>query len=355
MKSPDLLTHFIEQAGWCERLGSPFTAKLLFKAAESLGAKGGVYDLIGDWAGHPVADAVALRLAGALHFAAMTHAHNQLAEQYKAIPSGTYDVDAIWSAAEDYIQRSGETIKAFMQSAPQTNEPQRSLMLLSGHLYLADRFGMATHVRELGASAGLNLGFDQFRVETNHWSWGDPNSPVRLKTDWVGKTPSVEAVLNIASREACDLNPLDVSNEATRLKTRSYVWPDQKERLARFDAAVELAVGTGVTVEKSSADVWLERALQNRPASELTVVHHTVFFQYPPRAAQEKMTMLIEEEGARATPDRPLAWLRFEPEVLWEQSKAGDMVLDVRTWPGDEHVVLAHADAHVRSVRSDFT
>lgn len=355
MKSPDLHTHFVEQAGWCERLGSPFTAKLLLKAAESLNAKGAVYDLIGDWSGHPVADAVALRFAGALHFAALTHAHDQLAEQYKAIPSGTYDIDAIWRSACDYIQRSGEAITAFMQSAPQTNETQRSLMLLSGHLYLADRFGMATHVRELGASAGLNLGFDRFRVETDQWSWGNPDSPVCLKTEWVGETPPLDVVLDVASREACDLNPLDVSDDATRLKTRSYVWPDQKERLARFDAAVELAIGAGVSVERSSADVWLERALQNRPASGLTVVHHTVFFQYPPRVAQEKMTRLIEAEGTCATPDRPLAWLRFEPEVLWEQSKAGDMVLDVRIWPSDEHIVLAHADAHVRSVQSRFT
>ena len=74
--------HFVEQAGWCADLGSPFTAALLRKFAEDFDAGGPIYDLCKDWDGNPRKDALALRIAGALHHAVLTGDAPELAAPF---------------------------------------------------------------------------------------------------------------------------------------------------------------------------------------------------------------------------------------------------------------------------------
>jgi hypothetical protein len=60
---------FRRQAEVCADMGSPFTARLCALAAERLAPGGPVPDRVLDWPGDPSgrADALPLRLAGALH------------------------------------------------------------------------------------------------------------------------------------------------------------------------------------------------------------------------------------------------------------------------------------------------
>ena len=57
-----LREHFIEQAGFCEAYGSPFTARLIEALLGDLDAGGPTAALVGDGPGHPRADALCLRL-----------------------------------------------------------------------------------------------------------------------------------------------------------------------------------------------------------------------------------------------------------------------------------------------------
>ncbi|MFC5414706.1 DUF2332 family protein [Dongia soli] len=65
--SDAVLQSFRNQIKWCRGLGSPFTARLLQQALLDLERGGLLAELIGDWPGDPVEDALPLRLAGALH------------------------------------------------------------------------------------------------------------------------------------------------------------------------------------------------------------------------------------------------------------------------------------------------
>lgn len=58
-----------EQAGWCAKLGSPFTARLLEAVGAMLDRSTRTGRTMLDWPGDPapLADALALRLAGGLH------------------------------------------------------------------------------------------------------------------------------------------------------------------------------------------------------------------------------------------------------------------------------------------------
>jgi hypothetical protein len=352
MPTPGLTAHFEEQAGWCEQLGSPFTAELLRRFSSDVATGGILSSLLSDWPTNPRADALGLRLAGALHYAVLSNKSDALKTVYPTDVT-EWDIGKVWPVANSFISENTGWIRAFLKHPPQTNETRRAFMLLIGLKHIARKFQMQVHFLEPGASAGLNQNFDAFFYQTDNWQWGDPTSPMKVTTQWNGPAPDLEAPLILHERKACDQNPLDLTDLETRLRLKSYVWADQTERLTRFDAAADLAIARDTFVEKADAADWIGRELANRPSDMVTVIFHSVFFQYPSIEIRNQITSLIETSGASADEASPVVWLRYEPESLWTRNKeihAANMTCDLRIWPGDEHITLARSDGHVRNV-----
>jgi hypothetical protein len=259
-------------------------------------------------------------------------------------------MDDIWPHVRALFERDQSWARAFIQSAPQTNEIRRSIALLAGFLHFADTWRGPLNMIEIGASAGLNVNWDLFAYRPGPWSWGAA-SPVVIDTEWNGPAPPLDAPVHVRHRVACDLNPLDITDRAQRLQLKSYIWADQADRLARFDGAVALALVNNVKVERADAATWLKQKLDARAQDAATIVYHSVFLQYPPPPARAAIISAIEDAGARATPQAPLAWVRLEPEALTDGVRDSlRMVLDLTTWPGGQRKILAYTDGHVRSV-----
>jgi hypothetical protein len=342
-----LLDHFREQARFCVAFGSPFTARLIEAMARDLEAGGPTAALVGDWPGPPRADAVSLRLAGALHAAALSGRDAALTALYPAAQPDA-DADAVWAAARTFLTRERAWVEGFLRSPPQTNEPRRAIALLVGFLDLAARFDLPLDLLELGASAGLNLCWDRASYRTASWSWGVKGT-APIETDWRGPPPPLAADVRVRSRAACDQNPLDLRSPGELLRLRSYVWADQAERLARFDEAVARALAHDVRVERADAADWIEARLEARASDALTVVYHSVFYQYPPRATRERIAAAIERAGEDGR--APLAWLRVEPEAaLGGPRDSVRFLIDVIHWPGRERRTLGVTDGHVRFI-----
>ncbi len=315
--------------------------------ARDLEAGGPTAALVGAWPGSPRADAVSLRLAGALHTAALSGRDAALAALYPAAQPHA-DAGAVWAAARAFLERERAWVEDFLRSPPQTNEPRRAIALLVGFLDLAARFGLPLETLELGASAGLNLSWDGAAYRTASWSWGVPGA-APIETDWRGPPPRLDAELRVRTRAACDQNPLDLRSPEQRLRLRSYIWADQAERLARFDEAVARALANDIRVERADAADWLEARLEARASDALTVVYHSVFYQYPPRATRERIAAAIERAGASGR--APLAWLRVEPEAaLGGPRESLRFLIDVIHWPGGERRTLGVTDGHVRFI-----
>lgn len=348
-----ILAHFRQQAGFCAEYGSPFTGALIEAMARDLESGGPVAALVADWSTNPAADALALRLAGALHEAVLTGRDPALATLYPA-RDPAYSAEKAWPVARAFFERERDWVRAFISSPPQTNETRRSIALLSAFLAFAENWSGPIDTLEIGASAGLNLNWDRFAYQTQSWSWGE--GAVRINTDWRGEPPPVSAAPKVRHRAACDLNPLDIRDDAQRLRLKSYVWPDQPDRLARFDAAVALALETGVRVERADAAEWLARKLAARASDAATLVYHSVFLQYPPKEARAAIVAAITEAGAKANAAAPLAWVRMEPEAVLDGVDNGlRFVIDLITWPGGERRILGYTDGHVRAVYAEPT
>lgn len=332
---------FAEQARWCARLGSPFTALLCGLLGERLDRGTAVGARVLDWPGDPapVADALALRLCGALHALVRRGEAPLLAPFYPPAPAP--EPDALGAALSATLAAEAGTLAAWLGRAPQTNEVGRSAVLMAGLLEVAARFGLPIALYELGASAGLNLQLDRYDYDLGGRRVGAAGATVRIAPDWRGPPPADSSV-RIAGRQGVDLDPLDPRRD----RMLAYIWPDQPRRLGQAEAALALAARDPPPVEAGDAADWIERRLEAAgPAGIVRVVMHSVAFQYFPPAAQARVERHIALAGASASADAPLAWLRFE-----KLSQDDSYSLRLRTWPGEE-LLLAWAHPHASTVR----
>jgi hypothetical protein len=345
-----VVEEFRRQARNSPGMGSPFNAALLDRAADDLASGGVVAELVGDWPGNPAPDLVSLRLAGALHAAVLSGRAAALAEAYPARAPNWSMID-LWPRAEAFLNAERDWVRAFMASPPQTNEVGRAAGLAAGFFWVAARAPGPFRMLELGASAGLNLHWDQFRYAHPPWERTGVGGPL-IPTAITGAAPAWRD-LAIGSRAGCDQNPLDPSNAEHALRLKAYVWADQGDRLARLDAALKLAAASPLRVEKADAAEWIARQLSGEAFAGTTIVYHSIFFQYPPPAIRAAITEAIEAAGRSASAEARLAWVRLEPASLFG-GKAGDVSFTLSAAlygpDGREECVLADADPHGRTL-----
>lgn len=345
-----VLDDFQLQSAYCADFGSPFTSELLKRAGQDIAAGGIVAGLTANWQGQPRADAVSLRLAAALHAAALTNRDPLLAAEYPA-REAAWSMDRVWPLARAFLDREQGFVRAFMTSPPQTNETARAMGLACGFLWLAERSPEPFHLLELGASAGLNLHWDRFAY--GYPPWGRAQMPGPFIPTRVEGSPPGWRDISIASRAACDQNPLDPADPGDTLRLRAYIWADQATRMERLNAAIALAGQTGIRPERADAAQWVRARLSSGLPPGTTVIYHSVFLQYPPQPVRAAIQRAIEEAGRGATSDRRLAWLRFEPETIIGGVRRGPpYVLNVVFWENgrrDERT-LAEVDPHGRSL-----
>lgn len=335
---------FRQQSRWCARLGSPFTSLLMAVCAEHLDETSKTGRALLNWSGSadPLGDAVSLRLAGALHALVRSGRLPGLAALYP--PAPVPGADQLATAMKAALKEADETILDWLRHPPQTNETARSAVLYAGFMTIARTTGQPLSLFELGASAGLNLIADRYCYTLGGVQAGTAGSALKLMPEWEGPPPPQAAVV-VAARQGCDRAPLDVTDAHHRERLVGYVWPDQEERLARVQTAIELARQEVVSLATAEAADWVEAEISLAPVSGLTrVLFHSIAWQYFSDDAQSRITRHMERAGAKATPDAPLAWLAFE------QREDKGPALSLRVWPGGHEQVLATADAHVSKV-----
>ncbi len=300
---------FHDQARSCRALGSPFTARLLGLCARRLESDTPVGARIAAWPGDigPRGASVPLRLAGTLNHLRLS-GEARLAAVW---PPHDADDMALWRAVDSVLGERSAEVLAGLDSAPQTNEVRRAAALILAAHWLAQRTGLPMVLSELGASAGLNLMFDRFALETPDGRRGATSGPaLGLAPDWRGAAPPPAAPFQIAERRGVDLSPLDPADPDARRRLIAYIWPDQPERIALTEAALAVAVAP---VDRADAVDWLAARLAVRPGT-LHLVYHTVAWQYFPPETCARGTALLAAAGRSATPDAPLARLSVEAD-----------------------------------------
>lgn len=324
------------QAGYCEQLGSPLYAGLLSRAAADFEAGGPVAGVLGGHEGDPTDSMLALRLMGAVNRLALRGAEPALARLYAAAER---DPEAEWAEFRAVLERNAEQLRELVELPVQTNEVGRCAALLPGFLAVAAETRLPLRLLEVGASAGLNLRWDSYRYSAEGFAWGPADAPLTLGFELTGQLRPAPSRVAIVERRGCDAAPVDPTAAAGRETLLAYVWPDQKARVERLRAALELAASVPVVVDREGAPAWIERQLAEPPPEQATVVFHSIVFQYLSEAERATFDSLLRAAAARASAEAPLAWLRMEPaDELAEVS--------LTVWPGGEERLLCRAGYH---------
>lgn len=316
----------------------PLYAVLLERLADDVEASGDsrqVFEVLADLRAE---QNVALRVLGAAHRLALSGRAPEYA-QHLPTCGGDADAEAAWPALRDLCASGALDEEA--QRPVQTNEPARTAALVPGFATIAAETGLPLRLLEVGASAGLLLRFDRYRIVVGEAAWGDPGSPVQIEVNGEASLGDVE----VASRRGCDPEPLDPADD--RLLLLSFIWPTQVDRFLRLEAALALAASNPVTVDRSSAAPWLERQLADPVEGAATVVYHSMVWQYIEPEEQDAVRRTIHGAGLRATGSAPLVWLRYEPHRKMHLGAE----LRLMAWPGGADRSLALCGYHGDPVR----
>lgn len=252
----------------------------------------------------PKGHSLPLRICGGLHTLSLSGQAPDLAACYP--PHQTSD-DRLWEQVESALRGHRNFWPDWLALPPQTNEVRRASGLILAACLLQSRYPLPLRLSELGASAGLNLMFDQFHLRAAGQDYG-PASKVMLTPDVTGTLPS-PMPFHVSERRGVDLNPPDPQDPQTQMRLLSYLWADQSDRLERTRAAISLA---DAPIDQGDAIDWLAQRLSHAPG-QLHMIYRTVAWQYFPTQAQAR--------GAALT---------------------------LRLWPGDLQLTLGRMDFHGR-------
>jgi hypothetical protein len=203
----------------------------------------------------------------ALHYHALRADHD-LAPLYTDMAALT--PDAFAHAVTAVLERRPSLVRGELHRSTQTNEPGRSAVLATILGELSGRGVSDVHLIDVGTSMGLNLYPDYYRVNE------DDTEGVVLTMEYLGEHQTSSPLPRIHQRIGIDLNPLDPENADDVLWLKACLWPEQPERIARFDEVLdEMVLWPKATRLRGSAVDLIDEALELCGPEAMPVIFHS--------------------------------------------------------------------------------
>jgi len=252
-----------------------------------------------------------LALFGAVHYLLLDGLDHPLSEVY----AGRSDADP----APLFIgvcRTHWDEIEAVLATRHvQTNDCGRSALIGPGLTWLAAQLPRPPALVDVGASAGLSLLCDRYRLDYgDHGVTGPPDSTVEVRCRVVGGDPPIAERLPVVdSRIGIDRSPLDLSRPEDARWLLACFWPDTG-RLERTAASIRLAQAGLPELRKGDANEVLPGVLADLPDRTPAIVMTTWAFAYFSPEQRHRFVEILDD-ASRA---RPLAWLSAEAPGIVE-------------------------------------
>lgn len=305
----DLPDHFRAFAA-TDGVGAPLYGRLTEAAADDP-------EVLGLLDAAPADQRRAVLLLAAVHDLVLAEPDLALARWYPSVTPDPADRPAAdpWPEFRRLALTRADQVRAVLaHRSVQTNEVGRSLALELALGRVAAEAGRPLAVLEVGASAGLNLRFDRYRLRYRQPTGavveaGDPAGRPALDCRVHGPTPVAvpTAPLRVAARVGLDREPIDVTDPAATRWLEACVFPDRVDRLARLREALAAARLDPPRVERGDAVDDLARVAAGLPPDAAWCVVHSWALTYVPEP--ERFAAAVTALAA----DRPVWWVSVEP------------------------------------------
>jgi hypothetical protein len=252
------------------------------------------------------------------------------------------DGRASWESVPEALDAEADFLRRFVaEQGVQTNEVQRSWMLLPLFLRAAQRTGAETlDLIELGPSAGLNLVWDRYGYRYEAGGWSRRGATLVLTGEEQGRVPG-EVLLQtprVGRRVGIDRSPIDVTSDDGARLLASFVWADQSDRLDLLRRAIEALRVDAPELRRGDVVDLLPEALADRREDALTIVFQTAVLAYVDERGRARIRAALEEAGAAG----PLV---FVSTGRAREDRRG-WGLRISYWPGGEREFAGHGDFH---------
>lgn len=246
-----------------------------------------------------------LSLFAAVHYLVLDGAEPELAEIYAG--RSVADPAPLFIEASRTHWEEIQALLAFRHV--QTNDCGRSALIGPGLSWLAPKLGAPPALVDVGASAGLALLCDRYRLDYGvRGATGPEDSPVVAKCEVLAGNPPIQEWLpELSSRIGIDRSPIDVSKPEDARWLLACVWPDTG-RLERTAASIALAQGDLPTLVKGDANEVLPGVLADLPEGVPAVVLTTWALGYFSLEQRARFAEILEE----ASKQRTVAWMSLE-------------------------------------------
>lgn len=242
-----------------------------------------------------------------------------------------------WGAFRAILYSHGDWVARFVRDQPvQTNEVQRSWVLLPLFLTVARAAERPLELLELGTSAGLNLIWDRYRYEYGSGSWGPVDAGLVLSGKERRPFPSdlLSTEVEIWRRRGIDLRPLDSTREDDLRLLLSFRPPG--ERRERLERAADVLRADPPELIRGDYIELLPDLLEERRDDALMVVFQTISTIYLSLEDRSRLRAIVDRAGAEG----PLAWISTPtPEEHGLRGK--QYPLELAVWPGGERRLVA--------------
>ena len=253
-------------------------------------------------------------LFAAVHYLLLGGAEHALQDVYTGRSAA-----APTSLFADFVLSNRESIDELLCSRrTQTNEVGRCAVLAWALTDAQRRAGSPLAWIDLGASGGLNLNVDRYHVaytfdDGSASATGPDESLVSLRCAVRGEQPTISPNhAEIAWRIGIDRAPVDLADESESRWLQACLWPNQRERLERLEAAIEVARRYPQRVVGADAADGIAQAIDEVPTDTALVLTTTWVWYYLPEATRQAV----------------LATLRSQPRRVWWYSLEGRGVVD---------------------------
>lgn len=328
----------------------------------------------------PVAQRLPVLVLAAIHDTVLAEPDAPLHDWFPSVsgePAPSTDPSAALRATVDrYRDRIVELVRS---RQVQTNEVNRCVGWRLALVSAADGDDRPIALVEIGASAGLNLRFDDYSIEVSGpgrapVAAGAADSTVLLGTDLLDE-PLADALWSglgasaptIGWRIGVDANPLDVTDADDARWLAACVWPEQSVRFDRLRAAVGRAIADPPTVRRGDLRTKTPALIESTPDGHHVMVTSSWTLAYLPKEDRRAFleTLHASAAGVEARGGR-LSLLTLEPEGSLDWLVTDDLPADAPAtrqhasllgWTalgaaGIAGVALARAQAHLRWVES---
>ena len=257
------------------------------------------------------AEATPMVFLAAVHDQLLREPDDELAAYYPSVGGARGPDGGLAEALARFCAARAEPLaRTLATRRTQTNETGRCCGLLPAFAAVGGGGPLAQFA--LGARAGLNGLWDHYAYEYGRRRAGVPDSPLRIACELRGdRVPPLDAP-HVAWRAGIDLAPVDLRDPADVRWLRACVWPDQRARRQRLEAALAVArEHEPVDIRRGDALALLPGVVESAPAGALLCVFHTASLAY---FTSEQVASL---HALLAKVERELVWVGGEaPGIL---------------------------------------